>query len=160
CLRGKGDTGFAPPEWREGDIAMQRRIFLALGLCLTAFLAAGCRPPSAGTQVREETPVRAADRGRKLYWVQFLKGHPVHQMTQIAFREGCKKLGYACEVVGTDGPDIAGTIALAEQALAKGDAAGIAIWTGSPAYNPFIEKAGKAGIPVILPHFPAPEGSI
>jgi ribose transport system substrate-binding protein len=139
---------------------MQRRIVLALGLCLTAVLAAGCRPQAAGAPEREGTPVRAAARGKKFYWVQFLKGHPVHQMTQIAFREGCKKLGYECEVVGTDGPDIAGTIALAEQALAKGDAAGIAIWTGSPAYNAFIEKVGKAGIPVILPHFPAPEGSI
>jgi ribose transport system substrate-binding protein len=48
---------------------------------------------------------------------------------------------------------------VAEQVLARGDAAGIAIWTGTPAYDVFIEKAGKAGVPVILPHFPTPEGS-
>jgi ribose transport system substrate-binding protein len=81
-------------------------------------------------------------------------------MTQIGFREGCQKLGYKCEILGTDGPDVAGTIALAEQALARGDAAGLAIWTGNPAFNPFIEKAGQAGVPVILPHFPVPEGSV
>jgi ribose transport system substrate-binding protein len=95
----------------------------------------------------------------KMYWVQGLKGHPVHQMTQIAFAEGCKKLGYRCEVIGTDGPDMAGTIALAEQALARGDAKGMAIWTGNPGWNPLIERAGKAGVPVVLPHFPIPEGS-
>jgi ribose transport system substrate-binding protein len=97
---------------------------------------------------------------KKFYWIQPLKGHPVHQMTQIAFREGSAKVGCEMEVIGTDAADIGGTIALAEQALARGDAAGLAIWTGNPAYNPFIEKAGKAGIPVILPHFPAPEGSV
>lgn len=94
------------------------------------------------------------------YWVQPLKGHPVHQMTQIAFLEGCRKLGYEGVVVGTDGPDIAGTIALAEQVLARGNAKGMAIWTGNPAFNPLIERAGKAGVPVILPHFPMAEGTI
>lgn len=143
---------------------MQRRIILVLCHCLLASFLLGCRQPQAGetrnTPKEAGTPVKAAIKPKKFYWVQLLKGHPVHQMTQIAFREGCKKLGYECEVVGTDGPDIAGTITLAEQALAKGDAAGMAIWTGNPAYNPLIEKAGQAGIPVILPHFPAPEGSI
>jgi ribose transport system substrate-binding protein len=95
-----------------------------------------------------------------LYWVQVLKGHPVHQITQIAFLEGCRKLGYEGVVVGTDGPDIAGTIALAEQVLAQGNVKGMAIWTGNPAYNPLINRVGRAHIPVILPHFPIPEGSV
>jgi len=94
------------------------------------------------------------------YWVQPLKGHPVHQMTQIAFLAACRKLGYEGVVVGTDGPDIAGTIALAEQVLARGNAKGMAIWTGNPAFNPLIERAGKAGVPVILPHFPVAEGTV
>ena len=118
---------------------------LLLGICLAAVAAAlgGCH--------------RSADKGpkaRKLYWVQGLKGHPVHQLTQIAFAEGCRKLGYECEIVGSDSADIMGTLALGEQALAKGDMAGMAIWTGSSAYDGFIEKVGKAGIPVILPHMP------
>jgi ribose transport system substrate-binding protein len=96
----------------------------------------------------------------KFYWVQPIKGHPVHQLTQIAFREGCAKAGYACEIIGTDGNDINGTVALAEQALARGDAKGMAIWTGSPAWNPLIAKVARKGVPVVLPHFPAAEGSI
>ena len=69
-------------------------------------------------------------------------------------------MGYECEIVGTDGKDIGGTLTLAEECLARGDAAGFAIWADNPAFNSFIEKVGKAGVPVVLPHFPAPEGSI
>ncbi len=123
--------------------------------CWLGLLAAltGCDEQS--TQVSEpKAPVK------KFYWVQPLKGHPVHQMTQIGFGEGCKKLGYDFEVIGTDNADIAGTIALAEQSIARGDAAGVAIWTGNPSWNPLIEKIGKSGIPVVLPHFAVPEGSV
>ena len=116
-------------------------------------LVSGCDKQSSDSSA-------AKTNRKKFYWVQPMKGHPVHQMTQIGFGEGCKKLGYQFEIIGTDSSDVAGTIALAEQALAKGDAAGIAIWTGSPSWNPFIEKIGKTGLPIILPHFPMPEGSV
>jgi len=75
-------------------------------------LAAGCAKQESGNK-----PVVA--KAKKFYWVQPLKGHPTHQMTQIAFMEGCKQLGYQGEVIGTDGADLSGTIALAEQVLAK-----------------------------------------
>jgi ribose transport system substrate-binding protein len=129
------------------------RSLQTVGLYLVgiAVLFTGCGKPSQ--------PSAASSKGT-LYWVQGLKGHPVHQMTQIAFAEGCRKLGYKCVIVGTDNTDLAAIIALAEQALAKGDAKGMAIWSGNPGYNPFIEKAGKAGVSVILPHFPIPEGSV
>ncbi len=103
------------------------------------------------------TQSSSATAPKKLYWLQALRGHPVHQLTQLGFKEECRKLGYDCEVIGTDTADATGTVSLAEQAMARGDMAGIAIWTGTPAYNNFIEKAAKKGIPVILPHFPGPE---
>lgn len=133
---------------------MKRHLFVSFCLFGWIVLLAGCGNRTPGAS---KAPAVAQ---KKFYWVQPLRGHPVHQMTQIGFREGCRKLGYQCEILGTDGPDVAGTIGMAEEALARGDAAGISIWTGSPAYNPFIEKAGKAGIPVVLPHFPVPEGSV
>jgi ribose transport system substrate-binding protein len=144
---------------KEVNIAAgQRRGFLS-GLGWLAFagvmaLSIGCNHGSNSSEPGGTTAKK------KFYWIQPLKGHPVHQMTQIAFREGATKEGYEAEIVGTDSADIGGTIALAEQALARGDAAGVAIWTGNPAYNPLIETIGKSGIPVILPHFPAAEGSI
>ncbi|MEP6663417.1 MAG: substrate-binding domain-containing protein [Verrucomicrobiota bacterium] len=113
-----------------------------------------------GCGKQTSTTNTASEKLKKFYWIQPMKGHPVHQMTQIGFAEGCKKLGYQVEIIGTDNPDVPGTIALAEQALAKGDAAGVAIWTGSPSWNPFIEKISKSGLPIILPHFPSPEGSV
>jgi ribose transport system substrate-binding protein len=125
-------------------------------LLTTLVLALACWAGGCG---RRDLAGRPAP-SKKLYWVQPVKGHPVHQMTQIAFQEGCRELGYEPVIVGTDSADIAGTIALAEQALATGDAAGMAIWTGNPAYNPLIERAGAAGVPVILPHFPLPEASV
>ena len=97
---------------------------------------------------------------KKLYWIQGMKGHPVHQLTQIGFNEGCKKLGYEMVVVGADTDDLNATLQLADQALANGDAAGFAIWANSPGYNPFIERASAKHIPVVIPHFPSPEGSI
>ena len=120
------------------------------------FLLGGCSKStseSAGKNPR-------ATALKKLCWVQPLKGHPVHQLTQIAFREGCAAVGYECEIIGTDGMDNAGTIALAEQALARGDVAGMVVWATSPAYYPLVERAHRAGVPVVLPHFPAEEGSI
>jgi ribose transport system substrate-binding protein len=133
---------------------------------LTLFAALACVGLLAGCATNRTAQDESRDKNsasavrKKFYWIQPVKGHPVHQLTQIAFREGCKSLGYDYEILGTDGADIGGTIGLAEQSLARRDVAGLAIWTGNPAYNSFIEKAGKAGIPVILPHFPAPEGSI
>ena len=126
---------------------------VAAGLCLAAAMMAptGCGKRSA-----------SIDGGKpgKMYLIVTLKGHPVLQIAQIAHKDACRKLGYESVVVGTDGPDIAGAVALAEQVLAKGDAKGMVIWTGNPSWNPLIEKAGKAGVPVILPHFPVPEGSV
>jgi len=133
----------------------------SLGLCLILtlpgfFQACQKQAPNETASVTQPVPKNA----KKFYWIQPLKGHPTHLMTQLGFRAGCKKLGYDCEIVGTDGWDIGGTISLAEQVLSRGDAAGIALWTGNPAFNNLIETAAKAGIPVILPHFPVPEGSV
>ncbi len=127
-------------------------LILLASLCFTAIIG-GCGRTSSDNST-------SGLKAKKFYWVQSLKGHPVHQMTQIAFTEGCKRLGYKAEIIGTDNDDLSGTIALAEQAVAKGDAAGMAVWTGNPSWNSFIEKASKTGMPVILPHFPVPEGSV
>ena len=135
---------------------MLRRLFIPLSVGVLLALGAGCSRRSSGDG---SSPGSAAGR-KKFYWVQAVKGVPVSQLTQMGFREGCTKLGYNSEVVGTNGPDIAGTVALAEQALAKGDAAGMAVWAGTPAFNLLIEQAVKMHVPVILPHFPVPEGSI
>ena len=101
----------------------------------------------------------APAEGGVYYWIQLLKGHPVHQLTQAAFLTSCRELGLDCMVVGPDEPDIQKTIAAAEQVLAKGDAAGVSFWTGTPAYEDVIKKMEEAGIPVVAPHFKVDEGT-
>jgi ribose transport system substrate-binding protein len=121
-------------------------------------LLAGCQrgsdpaeQPSQGTA--------AGPRPRKLYLIVPLKGHPALQIAQMGFKRGCLDLGFEFQILGTDRWDVPGTIALAEEAMGKGDAAGMVIWSGNPAFHPFCERAGKAGIGIILPHFPLAEGS-
>ncbi len=127
---------------------ISRRSFIIATPIPFAFLSCGCRPASTGK------------RSKKLCWVQALKGHPVHQLTQIAFKDACRELGYQALIIGSDGPDLVATISFAEQAIALGDIAGMAVWTGNPAFNALIETASLAHIPVILPHFPVAEGAI
>jgi ribose transport system substrate-binding protein len=99
------------------------------------------------------------NKGTKYYWIQLLKGHPVHQLTQAAFLTGCKAKGMDCQVVGPDEADVQKAVAAAEQVLAKGDAAGVSIWTGGPQYLDVIKKFEAAGVPVVAPHFAVPEGT-
>ena len=139
---------------KKGKNLMKRNspLFILGPALATAVLLSGCGPGKD-----QSSP----NSGKGVFlWVQALKGHPVHQMTQIAFTEGCRQVGYETRIIGTDAPDIAGTIALAEQALAMGRISGVAVWTGNPAFNPLIEKIGRKNIPVVLPHFPTAEGSI
>jgi ribose transport system substrate-binding protein len=126
-------------------------VILLATVCLMAFAPIGCGDDGATATTR---PADGSGGGKRLYWVQALKGHPVHQMTQIGFSAKARELGYEPVIVGTDAPDIAGTIALAEQALASGQEVGMAIWTGNPAYNGLFARAASQNIPVILPHFP------
>src|SRR5438552_2206321 len=107
-----------------------------------ATLLVACGDQSSG---RPRT-AKPATPARKFYWIQPLKGHPVHQLTQIAFKEGCKQVGYEFEMAGTDTWDVGGTLALAEQVLARGDAAGMAIWTGNPAVVAALSTTGGGPI--------------
>lgn len=139
---------------------MKTNVAAVVAMLGAVLLGVGCQPSNSPGPGGSGSADGGKAASKKFYWIQPIKGHPTHQMTQLGFKAGCAKLGYECEIVGTESFDIAGIIALTEQVVARGDAAGIAIWTGNPAFNASIEKAGKAGIPVIMPHFPVPEGSV
>ena len=83
----------------------------------------------------------------------------MHQLTQLAFLDGCVKAGIECELATTDENSIEALVAIAEQTIARPDTKGVAMWFGGlPVAQPIIEKAKAAGIPVVLPHFPVEEG--
>jgi len=45
--------------------------------------------------VPQAVQAQAPAEGGVYYWIQPVKGHPVHQLTQAAFLTGCKELGMA-----------------------------------------------------------------
>ena len=96
----------------------------------------------------------------KFYYVQNTAWHPVHQLTQLSFLEGCEELGLDCELATTDEGSLESFLAVAEQAVDRPDAKGVVMWAGGlPVVAPIIEEAKEKGIAVVLPHFPVPEGS-
>lgn len=124
------------------------RTLLLMGILAFAgvmIAAGGCDDGNSGT---------AQGGKKKLYWVQPIRSHPVHQLTQTAFKEACDKLGYECEVIGTEKMDAPGTVALARQVMTKGDAAGLAVWATDPVFYPLLADAKAKGIPAIIVHFP------
>ena len=93
------------------------------------------------------------------YYVQNSAWHPVHQLTQQAFLEGCDQFGLDCKLATTDENSLDALVALADQTISRSDAAGVAMWAGGlPVFKKAIKKAHKRGIPIVLPHFPVAKG--
>jgi ribose transport system substrate-binding protein len=121
--------------------------------------AVATQPPAAAAATSAPAAAAGADVKGKFYWVQSSAWHPVHQYTQQGFLAGCEANGLDCALATTDENTIEALVALAEQTIAKPDTKGVAMWFGgSPVAKPIIEKAKALGIPVVLPHFPVPEG--
>ncbi len=86
-----------------------------------------------------------------------LKGHPVHRIVQLGFLDACKKLGYVGEILAADGSAPDAVLAQGEAGLALGPK-GVVAWAGAPQFYPFIKRVADQGIPIVVPHFPVPEG--
>ncbi|MBM4429651.1 MAG: substrate-binding domain-containing protein [Chloroflexi bacterium] len=128
-------------------------------LCLLAACVAQPAPAPAPTTAAPAAAPAAAKVTGKFYYVQGSAWHPVHQLTQLAFLDGCKELGLECELATTDENSLDAFVALADQTVSRPDAKGVAMWAGGlPIVKPIIEKAKANGIPVALPHFPVEEG--
>lgn len=142
---------------------MSYRIALVPALLTVLVVLAGCAVQVPAAQApSEEAAAPAVEGGEvtgKFFWVQSSAWHPVHQYTQQSFLEGCKDLNLDCELATTDENTIDALVALADQTVSRSDAKGVAMWFGGlPVAKPIIEKAKERGIPVVLPHFPVPEG--
>lgn len=140
---------------------MSRKLFFPL-LVLMAILTitAGCVQPVPTGSTAAPAADAADSGGGKFYYVQNSAWHPVHQLTQLAFLEGCKEVGIECELATTDENSLDALVALADETIARPDTKGVAMWVGGlPVFKPIIEKAKASGIPVVLPHFPVPEGT-
>ncbi len=79
------------------------------------------------------------------------KYHPVVQIMEAGFLAKAEELGYQGKLYASEGSDLAGAIALGEQAVAE-KVAGLAIYQLDPGIRPLMKKASDAGIPVVVPH--------
>jgi ribose transport system substrate-binding protein len=93
----------------------------------------------------------------KLVWVQPLRNNPVHRIMQGGFLTECKKLGYSCEIVGSEELDMPGTAPLVDAVLSKGGVKAMGVYAYDPSTYPFIAKWGK-DYPIVSWHIPVPEG--
>jgi ribose transport system substrate-binding protein len=122
-----------------------------LGACAKQ-TAAPTEAPAAQPEAPAAQPEAPAAKTHKLAMIQFLKGHPVHKLMQLGFTEGCKALGYQCDLLLTDSTSAVDMIPLAEQALATGYE-GVLLYAVDDSFFPTIAKFKAAGIPVCTPHF-------
>lgn len=105
----------------------------------------------------------AQDEETNLLWVQPMRDHPVHRLMQQGFLDKCEELGYACEIVGNPSAtnwDIAGTLPLAEAAIARTEFDAIGVYGPDPAIFPFISKLASEGFPIVTWHVLPPEGTV
>jgi ribose transport system substrate-binding protein len=93
----------------------------------------------------------------KLVWVQPLRNNPVHRIMQGGFLSECKKLGYECEIVGSEELDMPATAPLVDAVLSKGGVKAMGVYGYDPSTYPFINKWGK-DYPIVSWHIPVPEG--
>jgi ribose transport system substrate-binding protein len=106
-----------------------------------------------------EIPTATGKRG-VFYFIQNTAWHPVHQLMQQSFLDGCRKLGLACQLATTDEGSLEAWVAVAKQALARPDAAGFVMYAGgNPVIIPLVQKAKDQGQPVAEPHFHIPQGT-
>jgi ribose transport system substrate-binding protein len=106
------------------------------------------------------TPVVAKGVTGPFYFVQSSAWHPVHQLMQQSFLDGCAKNGLKCQLATTDENTLDALVAMADATVQRPDAKGFVFYAGGlPVFKPIIEKAKARNLPVVLPHFPVPEGS-
>ncbi len=140
----------------------------ALSLTFLA-LAAGCASESSTTAEEgskssteaDDPAAGAADdlEGKVFYWIQGVKGHPVHRLSQYGFLQGCKDAEMECQVVGPDSPDLPPLVDVVNQVAIKDDIGGVALWSGGlPLFQQPLQAYADKDIPIAIPHFYVEEG--
>jgi ribose transport system substrate-binding protein len=139
-------------------------LLAALAAFATAALAAcgsSSDSGSTGSASSGATTTTASSSGGgskgKLVWVQPLRNNPVHKIMQGGFLSECRRLGYTCEIVGSEELDMPATAPLVDAVLSKGGVKAMGVYAYDPSTYPFIAKWGK-DYPIVSWHIPVPQG--
>ncbi|MCW2951744.1 MAG: ABC-type sugar transport system periplasmic component-like protein [Conexibacter sp.] len=150
-----------PSRWRR----LRALLLVAVaGLAAVALAACGSSSKSSNSSTGSassggSTNASASTGGSKgkLLWVQPLRNNPVHRIMQGGFLSECKRLGYQCEIVGSETLDMPATAPLADAVLSKGGIKGMGVYAYDPSTYPFIARWGRDH-PIVSWHIPVRQG--
>jgi ribose transport system substrate-binding protein len=123
-----------------------------------ALAACGSSSDSGSKNASASTTKSSGGSKGKLLWVQPLRNNPVHRVMQGGFLTECRRLGYSCEIVGSEELDMPATAPLVDAVLSKGGVKAMGVYAYDPSTYPFIARWGKDH-KIVSWHIPVPEGT-
>jgi ribose transport system substrate-binding protein len=130
---------------------------VALAACGSSSDSGSTNASSGGSANANASSGGGGSKG-KLLWVQPLRNNPVHRVMQGGFLTECRRLGYSCEIVGSEELDMPATAPLVDAVLAKGGVKAMGVYAYDPSTYPFIARWGKDH-KIVSWHIPVPEGT-
>jgi ribose transport system substrate-binding protein len=130
-------------------------VFIAVLLTMVLTYVVLSRTPSP---LPTQTPAKSVEfsqfqDGKPFRMIVTNRDVPVVKIMIAGFMQACSDYGLDCVVMGVDGNDIAGSVALTEQSIALGTSGMLATIYDKAWYGP-VSSAIAAGIPVVNGHFP------
>jgi ribose transport system substrate-binding protein len=128
-----------------------RKVIL-VALTFFMLMLTACGGGAAEEPVASDGEFNPADH--TIYYVNWLKGHPVIRLMTLGFLDGVEELGYDYKMILFDDVEVADLVAGFEQAAVEG-ASAVSGFIPDPGVGPAVAALGEAGIPFISHHFPA-----
>lgn len=137
---------------------MKRRFAKMVSACLAAVMLvgmmAGCakNEEPAATEATEEAAEAApeVDPNETYYYICPLATLEYWQAHKAGLEDACAELGVTPKFVGDDGLDVDAMCAVIDTAINDPNCKGIVMQANFPdAYEPYVERAKEAGIPVV-----------
>jgi ribose transport system substrate-binding protein len=131
---------------------MNRKIFILLGLLVLAALLLSACQTSGGTTKEANAPAEK----KTICLVQIDRSHPFHLGEEAGATQAASRYGFDLKITSGEG-DVNKQIQAFENCVNEGVDAIAVNFIDYKAFGPAMEKAKKAGIPVVCLHS-APEG--
>ncbi len=141
-----------PPHRRRA-----RGVVLVALLALVALVVTACG--SSGSSSSSGSKSASSGSRGTLLWVQPLRNNPVHRIMQGGFLSECKRLGYGCQIVGSETLDMPSTAPLVDAVLSRGGVKAMGVYAYDQSTYPFITRWGK-DYPIVSWHIPVAQGTV
>ncbi|WP_227767390.1 sugar-binding protein [Zhaonella formicivorans] len=132
----------------------KKAVWLIVALVILSLVVAGCG--QSGTGQSGDSGSQNSKEQPRIVFVTPLIGHPVWLVAKNGFDDAAKDLGFSGDWVGPQGIDANAMIQQIENAIAQKVDGIITMALNPEAFQPVLEKAEKAGIPVVIVNSDAP----